>query len=150
MHAMSVRKRLEMTAPGRLTTFAEKQSWKNGKTMEDADGGTDICSRCGVYLHFENKITDCHRTCDIRSGHTGVFDGYQIIQISDLHNTGSDKVTADLIAGIKERKPDLIVITGDLIDSRHADADRALDTVRQIAGMCPIFYVTGNHEGTRR
>ena len=100
----------------------------------------------GVYLHFEN--TSLTVTEHVISGQDipESFDGYQIIQISDLHNTSSDKLTADLTDEIKERKPDLIVITGDLIDSRHADADRALDTVEQIAGMCPIFYVTGNHE----
>lgn len=105
-----------------------------------------FAAAAGVYLHFEN--TSLTVTEHVISGQDipESFDGYQIIQISDLHNTSSDKLTADLTDEIKERKPDLIVITGDLIDSRHADADRALDTVRQIAGMCPIFYVTGNHE----
>lgn len=58
----------------------------------------------GFYLHFEN--TSLTVTEHVISGQDipESFDGYQIIQISDLHNTSSDKLTADLTDEIKEQK----------------------------------------------
>ena len=55
------------------------------------------------------------------------FDGYEIVQISDLHNVKSSQLTGDLISRIKENSPDIAVITGDTIDSRHTDTEAALD-----------------------
>ena len=47
-----------------------------------------------------------------------VFDGCKIAHISDLHNTEIGKDNATLLNMLREAKPDIIAITGDLIDSR--------------------------------
>lgn len=73
-------------------------------------------------------------------------DGYRIVQISDLHNTAFGRNQWALVDRITELAPDMVVITGDIVDSNHTDIDVATDLVGQIVGLCPVYYVTGNHE----
>lgn len=74
------------------------------------------------------------------------FDGFIIAQISDFHNTRSSAVRKKLVERLKEKKPDIIVITGDFIDYYRTDLDIALSFLREIIDIAPIYYVTGNHE----
>ena len=105
-----------------------------------------IIAAAGAYLHFENTslTITAHEISSEKIPQN--FDGYEIMQISDLHNVKSSKLTGDLISRIKENSPDIAVITGDTIDSRHTDTEAALDVVRRISEVCPVYYVAGNHE----
>lgn len=75
------------------------------------------------------------------------FDGFQIAHVSDLHNAEIGKENRDLLAMLRNAKPDIIAITGDLIDSRDTDIAVALQFVREAVKIAPCYYVTGNHEG---
>lgn len=75
------------------------------------------------------------------------FDGYRIAHVSDLHNAQMGEGNENLLAMLREAKPDMIAITGDLIDSRKLDMDVALDFIREAVKIAPCYYVTGNHEG---
>lgn len=105
-----------------------------------------IIAAAGAYLRFENTslTITAHEISSEKIPQN--FDGYEIMQISDLHNVKSSKLTGDLISRIKENSPDIAVITGDTIDSRHTDTEAALDVVRRISEVCPVYYVAGNHE----
>ncbi len=74
------------------------------------------------------------------------FDGYRICHVSDLHNAQMGKNNEKLITMLREAAPDMIVITGDLIDSRRTDMDVALAFVQEAVKIAPCWYVTGNHE----
>ena len=74
------------------------------------------------------------------------FDGYRIVQISDLHNTRFGKGNARLLELISQAQPDMIAITGDLIDSRRTNVAAALEFAKAAAEIAPCYYVTGNHE----
>lgn len=74
------------------------------------------------------------------------FEGYKIVQISDLHNTEFGSNNSKLVEIIKRENPNIIVITGDLVDSSHTNIPIAVDFVKQIVEISPIYYVTGNHE----
>ncbi len=74
------------------------------------------------------------------------FSGFRIVQISDLHNAEFGEGNKILLQKISGAKPDIIVITGDLVDSRHTDMDVALDFVKKAVEIAPVYYVTGNHE----
>lgn len=71
---------------------------------------------------------------------------FSIVQISDLHNACFGKDNIKLISNIKCLDPDIIVITGDIIDSNHTNISIAINFVREIARKYPVYYVTGNHE----
>lgn len=74
------------------------------------------------------------------------FDGFRIAQISDLHNTEFGEDNSKLIELISQTDPDMIALTGDLIDSRRTDIEIALEFARQAVKISPVYYVFGNHE----
>lgn len=74
------------------------------------------------------------------------FDGLRIAQISDLHNCERGKGNSKTLELLKKAKPDVIVITGDMIDSRHTRIDIATDFARKAVKIAPCYYVCGNHE----
>ena len=74
------------------------------------------------------------------------FDGYRIAHVSDLHNAEMGKDNEELLDMLRETKPDIIAITGDLIDSRNTDIDIALQFTKAAMEIAPCYYVTGNHE----
>jgi len=74
------------------------------------------------------------------------FNGYTIAQISDLHNAEFGQDNSELVRILEKESPDIIVITGDLVDSNHTDIDTAMSFVRQAVKIAPCYSVTGNHE----
>ena len=69
-----------------------------------------------------------------------------IAQVSDLHNTTFGKNNHRLIKAIKKSKPDIITITGDLIDSSKPYINIAINFIKQAVKIAPTYYVPGNHE----
>ena len=74
------------------------------------------------------------------------FSDFRIAQVSDLHNTEFGEANEKLISMLSQTDPDIIVITGDLIDSRHTDLNIALEFCSNIIKIAPVYYITGNHE----
>jgi len=74
------------------------------------------------------------------------FDGYRIAHISDLHNAEMGKDNEKLLDMLRETEPDIIAITGDIIDSRNTNIDIALQFTKAAMEIAPCYYVTGNHE----
>lgn len=72
--------------------------------------------------------------------------GYKIVQISDLHNKMFGKNQKRLLDAVKVLEPDIIVITGDIVDRFHTDIENALVFVRGAVELAPVYYVNGNHE----
>ena len=78
------------------------------------------------------------------------FSGFRIAQVSDLHNKDFGEGYGQLLTLLSQINPDIIVVTGDLIDSRHTDIEIALDFARQAVKLAPVYYVSGNHEARVR
>ncbi len=74
------------------------------------------------------------------------LNGYKIVHISDLHNKEFGKNSSRLISLIEAEHPDMIVISGDMVDSRRTDIEAALRFVSQAVNIAPVYYATGNHE----
>ena len=74
------------------------------------------------------------------------FDGYRIAHVSDLHNAEMGKDNETLLTMLRDADPDMIAITGDLIDSRSTNVEIALNFIREAVKIAPCYYVTGNHE----
>lgn len=69
----------------------------------------------------------------------------KVIQISDLHSSNYGNKQSKLINMIVKEAPDMIWITGDLMDENKS-IQAALDFLEGIQNKCPIYYVSGNHE----
>ena len=89
-------------------------------------------------------VTVTHTQAEL-SGLPGEFDGYKIVQLSDLHGHEYGEGNSDLLAMVAGEKPDLIVVTGDLID-RESQMQMIPALARGLAATAPTYYITGNHE----
>ena len=74
------------------------------------------------------------------------FSGFRIAQISDLHNDLFGKGNGKLLEQLRTIRPDIIVITGDLVDSYDTQISVAVDFAEEAGQIAPVYYVTGNHE----
>ena len=74
------------------------------------------------------------------------FDGYNIVQISDLHSKLFGENNKKLIQKIKSLNPDIVVVTGDLIDGENNNYNVALDFMKEISKLYRVYYIIGNHE----
>ncbi len=76
------------------------------------------------------------------------FDGFKVLQISDLH-TGSFNSTEPLQRAVKfinAQKADLILMTGDLVNDRATEVEPHIPALQQITSELPIFSTLGNHD----
>jgi uncharacterized protein len=74
------------------------------------------------------------------------FNGYKIVQLSDLHSKSFGDNQNVLINKVEKAKPDLIVFTGDLVDSKRYNERNSLLLMEKLVKIAPVYYVTGNHE----
>jgi len=75
-------------------------------------------------------------------------DGYRIVQISDIHIGPilDRRFAAELVRRVNALEPDLVAVTGDLVDGAEA---HLRDEVAPFAGLRAhdgVFFVTGNHD----
>ena len=75
-----------------------------------------------------------------------VFAGFRIVQISDLHNAQFGQENEKLLEQLTQADPDVIFLTGDLVDSRRTDMEIALQFAARAVQIAPVYYVPGNHE----
>ena len=71
------------------------------------------------------------------------FEGFRIVQLSDIHNKDFGGRLSKKVKGLS---PDIIVITGDLIDSRRTDVSVSEKLINELKPIAPVYYITGNHE----
>ncbi len=74
------------------------------------------------------------------------FDGFRIVQISDFHLEKFGEEEQTLISAVEECAPDLIVMTGDIVDEDHEDLTPLAQLLEGIHGIAPIYFVSGNHD----
>lgn len=107
-----------------------------------------ILSLIGIYLWTQNNWLSVSRYSI--SSHIPInFENYKIAQISDFHNEKSEYLQNQILDSLKQEQPDIIVITGDYIDSRHTDLETSLAFAKKLVTIAPIYYVPGNHESRK-
>lgn len=74
------------------------------------------------------------------------FHDFTIAHISDLHNKKFGEDQIKILNKVKSASPDIIVITGDLIDRRRYDLETAMIFIMGAIDIAPVYYVSGNHE----
>ena len=70
----------------------------------------------------------------------------RVIQISDLHATSYGKGNEKLLERIEALNPDIIICTGDIVDSAKDDANYAVSLAKSLAKIAPSYYIYGNNE----
>lgn len=99
-----------------------------------------------AYITYENEaigLTEYeYATEKLQQG----SEGLNICHLSDIHIRSQSKKYSRLIKICADCQPDIIAITGDLIDSRDTDIPYAISLVETLCEIAPVYYVTGNHE----
>ncbi|MFB0920339.1 MAG: metallophosphoesterase [Oscillospiraceae bacterium] len=76
------------------------------------------------------------------------FDGYRVVQLSDLHMKDFGEKLPELVA---KQKPDIIVLTGDFLNMRTAETEgsqteKLRPLLTDLVKIAPCYFVSGNHE----
>lgn len=70
----------------------------------------------------------------------------RIVQLTDLHNSEFGKENSRLIELIRKQKPDLVLLTGDMINGDEHDTRIAVNLMKQLSEIAPVYASWGNHE----
>ena len=73
------------------------------------------------------------------------FDDFRIVHLSDVHGKEFGTGNSNLLKQVAELQPDLIAVTGDLID-QESQFQMVPALARGLRAIAPTYYVTGNHE----
>ncbi len=73
------------------------------------------------------------------------FDGFKIVQLSDLHGAEFGEDGMELVEKVKELEPDIIALTGDFVTD-EGDLAAVEKLVARLTELCPVYFVSGNHE----
>lgn len=77
------------------------------------------------------------------------FDGYRIVQLSDLHIgsfVGNGPAIRRLVDMVNAQRPDLIVLTGDLVNHRAVELDEFQDILSGLKAKDGVYSILGNHD----
>ena len=109
--------------------------------------------RCGLlallvlFVYWDNTALRTDSLTYTSTALPAEFDGLRIVQLSDLHNREFGKNNQRLYAAVKQAAPDLIFLTGDLVDEyAEAPIPYAKAAGKALSAIAPTYYVTGNHE----
>ncbi len=100
----------------------------------------------GVLIYMGNQNVGVTEYEVKVAGLPDAFDGMRVVQLSDLHNVKFRDGNKKLLELTADAEPDVIFITGDMLDSRRTDAKVALELAEALTELAPVYYVTGNHE----
>ena len=99
-----------------------------------------------LWIAYNNKALEINTIVVTSNRLPKKFDGFRIAQISDLHNAEFGNNNSQLISALENADADIIVITGDMVDSRRTKIDRAVHFADRAVKIAPTYYVNGNHE----
>ena len=99
----------------------------------------------GLYLYWDNNTIAVHEETIYAENLPAEFDGLRIAHLSDLHGKEFGENNSLLIEQVANAQPDVIFITGDLID-QESQYERLGVLMDGLTAIAPTYYVTGNHE----
>ena len=77
------------------------------------------------------------------------FDGYRIVQLSDMHVgswNGNTQAMEKAVSIINDLQPDLIVFTGDLVNNLASELDNFIPVFSKLKAKDGVYSVLGNHD----
>lgn len=74
----------------------------------------------------------------------------RVVQLADLHNSRFGEDNARLVQLVKKQQPDIIVLTGDMLNGDEPETGVATRLIEQLAEIAPVYASWGNHEKANR
>lgn len=88
------------------------------------------------------------------------LNGYKIVQLSDVHSIRNENKKEKIIEKVKEENPNIIFVTGDLVDTEYYSEQNSmyqqgeinqiekltLDFMKELVNIADVYFIYGNHE----
>ena len=99
-------------------------------------------------LPMNRRWVDIHRRAMPLVGLDPAFDGFKLVQLSDLHYSPVvwRRYLIQYVRWINQLKPDLVVVTGDLITGGYRYAQRIAQILAHIEAPHGVICTLGNHD----
>lgn len=121
----------------------------NKKTYLYAGGA--LLSACAIASYRQNHVLDVSVHSFDHDKLPSAFEGFRILHISDLHDAKFGRGQRSLLKEVKVLQPDVVFLSGDMIDRRKTN-ERTIRSnyafIEGITKIAPVYYVPGNHEAT--
>lgn len=95
-----------------------------------------------IFFYYENNILHINKL----KVKLNVENPFKIIHLSDIHSKEFGVDNKKLIKKMKKLKPDLIVITGDLINTDGKNIEKMITLLKKLDSIAKVYYILGNHE----
>ena len=105
-----------------------------------------IFTLLGIRIYIDNENIGITKSEVYSDEIPDAFNNYKILQLSDLHSKEFGENNANLILKINEADPDIIVMTGDMVNAKDTDYTILYNLVESISESYKMFFITGNHE----
>ena len=106
-----------------------------------------VLAALALFVYWGNTDIKTDAVTYTSSALPAAFDGLRIVQLSDLHNREFGQDNAELYKAVENASPDMIFLTGDLVDEYAAEpVPYARSVGAALSAIAPTYYVTGNHE----
>ena len=106
-----------------------------------------VLAALALFVYWGNTDIKTDAVTYTSSALPAAFDGLRIVQLSDLHNREFGQDNAELYKAVENAAPDVIFLTGDLVDEYAAEpVPYARSVGAALSAIAPTYYVTGNHE----
>ena len=107
-------------------------------------GGGLLLLGFAVLLYY--YITSKELTVTCYTLQAPVSQPIRIVQLTDLHNAQFGEGNCELTARVAQQNPDLIVMTGDMLNREEESLEIVTDLISDLAEIAPVYYGYGNHE----
>lgn len=99
-----------------------------------------------LFLHKSNKdiVTTEYRLSSSRVPQA--FKGIRMVNVSDLQSQYFGRAQSELLEKVRKARPDIILMTGDILDRNHTDKEAAIHALTGLLAIAPVYYTNGNHE----
>jgi uncharacterized protein len=137
-----------------LAAWTARLAWPGHVDLDDVEALTAVAvpvlALVATLLGFVNaQRTPRVRTVEIAfPALPAALDGFTIAQISDLHvgPTIRRRFVTRVVRAVNALSPDVVAITGDLVDGTVPELAGEVAPLAQLAGRAGTFFVSGNHE----
>jgi predicted MPP superfamily phosphohydrolase len=144
---MGTEKKIKIVKKGRYNSLSPKTK-KNIKAVKFfAIGMIFVCIAVSVIIVLCNYISNRNfRETFYITNSIKVDSRVRVVQLSDLHGSSFGKNNEKLLQRVKDLMPDIILCTGDMVDSAKDDEAYAIALAKELSKIAPSYYVYGNNE----
>ncbi|MBQ6708571.1 MAG: metallophosphoesterase [Clostridia bacterium] len=99
-----------------------------------------ICASLVYYGEFDLRVTE------YTIENEKITTPFKVAMLSDLHLREYGKGSEKLLAAIKEKSPDIILVAGDMVNKNNENTDVAINLFSELCKITDVYFCLGNHE----